>query len=58
MDATFYLDGAVFNYRVAAVIVKDGHVLIHRQGTDSYWALPGGRVEFMEDSQTSTIREL
>lgn len=58
MDATFYLEGAVFNYRVAAVIVKDGHVLIHRQGTDSYWALPGGRVEVMEDSQTSIIREL
>ncbi|MEH7444994.1 NUDIX hydrolase [Bacillus sp. JJ1122] len=58
MDATFYLEGAVFNYRVAAVIVKDGHVLIHKQGTDSYWALPGGRVEVMEDSQTSIIREM
>ncbi|MEH7884298.1 NUDIX hydrolase [Bacillus sp. JJ1609] len=58
MDATFYLEGAVFNYRVAAVIVKNGHVLIHKQGTDSYWALPGGRVEVMEDSQTSIIREV
>jgi len=58
MDATFYLEGAVFNYRVAAVIVKDGHVLIHRQGTDSYWALPGGRVEVMEDSQSSIVREV
>lgn len=58
MDATFQMEKVVFNYRVAAVMVMDGHVLIHRQVTDDHWALPGGRVEVMEDSQTSIIREV
>lgn len=58
MDATFYLESAVFNYRVAAVIEINGHVLIHKQVKDQHWALPGGRVELMEDSQTSIIREI
>ena len=58
MDATFYLEGAVFNYRVAAVIEINGHVLIHKQVKDQHWALPGGRVELMEDSQTSILREI
>jgi 8-oxo-dGTP pyrophosphatase MutT (NUDIX family) len=58
LDATFYIEQAVFNYRVAAVMVVDGHVLIHKQGNDPYWALPGGRVELMEESQASIIREI
>jgi ADP-ribose pyrophosphatase YjhB (NUDIX family) len=58
MDATFYLENNVFNYRVAAVMVVNNHVLIHRQAGDDHWALPGGRVTVMEDSQTSIIREV
>ncbi|WP_079508630.1 NUDIX hydrolase [Mesobacillus jeotgali] len=58
MDATFYLENTVFNYRVAAVMVVNNHVLIHRQSMEDHWALPGGRVTVMEDSQTSIIREI
>jgi 8-oxo-dGTP pyrophosphatase MutT (NUDIX family) len=58
MDATFYMDKAVFNYRVAAVMIVDNHVLIHKQVKDEHWALPGGRVELLEDSQTSVVREV
>lgn len=58
MDATFYMEKAVFNYRVAAVMVEDNHVLIHKQAKDEHWALPGGRVELLEDSQTSVVREV
>ncbi|MBT2680189.1 NUDIX hydrolase [Bacillus sp. ISL-35] len=58
MDATFYMEKTVFNYRVAAVMVVNNHVLIHRQATDEHWALPGGRVTVMEDSQTSIVREV
>lgn len=58
MDATFYMEKAVFNYRVAAVMIVDNHVLIHRQTKDEHWALPGGRVELQEDSQTSVVREV
>jgi 8-oxo-dGTP pyrophosphatase MutT (NUDIX family) len=58
MDATFYMETAVFNYRVAAIMIVDGHVLIHKQVKDNHWALPGGRVELLEDSQTSIVREV
>ena len=58
MDATFHMEKAVFNYRVAAIMIVDNHVLIHKQARDEYWALPGGRVELLEDSQTSVVREV
>jgi 8-oxo-dGTP pyrophosphatase MutT (NUDIX family) len=58
MDATFYMEKAVFNYRVAAVMIVDNHVLIHKQAKDEHWALPGGRVELQEDSKTSVVREV
>jgi 8-oxo-dGTP pyrophosphatase MutT (NUDIX family) len=58
MDATFYMETAVFNYRVAAIMIVDNHVLIHKQVKDEHWALPGGRVELLEDSQTSIVREV
>ncbi|WLR57487.1 NUDIX hydrolase [Mesobacillus subterraneus] len=58
MDTTFYIEKAVFNYRVAAVMIVDNHVLIHKQVKDEHWALPGGRVELLEDSQTSVVREV
>jgi 8-oxo-dGTP pyrophosphatase MutT (NUDIX family) len=58
MDATFYMEKAVFNYRVAAVMIVDNHVLIHKQVKDEHWALPGGRVELQEDSKTSVVREV
>ncbi|WHX42463.1 NUDIX hydrolase [Mesobacillus sp. AQ2] len=58
MDATFYMEKTVFNYRVAAVMIVNNHILIHRQADDEHWALPGGRVTVMEDSQTSIVREV
>lgn len=58
MDATFYMEKTVFNYRVAAVMVVNNHILVHRQADDDHWALPGGRVTVMEDSHTSIVREV
>ena len=58
MDAVFQLEHAVFNYRVAGILIKNEHVLIHKQVNDLHWAIPGGRVEVLEDSQTSIIREM
>jgi 8-oxo-dGTP pyrophosphatase MutT (NUDIX family) len=58
MDATFNLEKAVFNYRVAAIMIENNHVLIHKQINDKHWALPGGRVEILEDSQTCIKREI
>ncbi|MFQ3231776.1 NUDIX hydrolase [Reinekea sp.] len=47
-----------FNYRSAAVIIHDGHVLIHKSEKDNFWALPGGRVEFFESSEDTIPREM
>ena len=47
-----------FNYRSAAVIVHENHVLIHRAMQDDFWALPGGRVEFLENSDQTVTREI
>ncbi|UOE95833.1 NUDIX hydrolase [Alkalihalobacillus sp. LMS39] len=58
MDITFYLEQGVFNYRAAAILIKDHHVLLHKQKDDKYWALPGGRVELMEDSSHCIKREM
>jgi len=47
-----------FNFRSAAVIIHDDHVLIHRSEKDDFWALPGGRVEFFETSEDTIPREI
>lgn len=47
-----------FNYRSAAVILCDRHVLLHRARADDFWALPGGRVEFMECADQAVVREI
>ncbi|EGQ8107466.1 TPA: NUDIX hydrolase [Vibrio parahaemolyticus] len=49
---------ARFNFRSVAVIIHDEHVLLHRNINDSFWALPGGRVEFFENSDMTLNREL
>ena len=55
---SFPIDGQRFNYRVAAVIVVDGHVLICDEDDDGYCMLPGGRVELGEPSRLSLEREI
>jgi ADP-ribose pyrophosphatase YjhB (NUDIX family) len=48
----------LFNHRVAGVALRDGHVLVCREGDDDFTLLPGGRVEFGESSRTSLEREV
>lgn len=55
---SFRADARRFNYRVAAVIVRDDHVLICREEEDDYTLLPGGRVEHGERSDESLAREI
>jgi len=47
-----------FNYRVAAVALHEGHVLVCREDDDDYVMLPGGRVEFGEASAAALVREI
>lgn len=55
---SFSIDGQRFNFRVAAVIIVDGHVLICDENDDGYSMLPGGRVEMGESAALSLQREI
>lgn len=55
---TFDLDGGKFNFRTVGAIVHNGNVLLHRGEQDGFWTLPGGRVEFGEDTATALVREM
>lgn len=46
-----------FHYRAAAIVVDDGHLLLHRLQGDTFWALPGGRVEEGEAAADTIGRE-
>jgi ADP-ribose pyrophosphatase YjhB (NUDIX family) len=47
-----------FNFRTAAVLAQDGHVLLHTMEDSDYWILPGGRVELGETSIGALQREM
>lgn len=55
---SFPIEGRRFYYRVAAVIIVEGHVLICDEDDDGYCMLPGGRVELGEASRRSLEREI
>jgi 8-oxo-dGTP pyrophosphatase MutT (NUDIX family) len=55
---SFPIAGQRFNFRVAGIIIADGHVLVCREDDDDYTMLPGGRIELGEDSRLSLTREM
>ncbi len=55
---SFPIEGQRFNFRVAAIIIAEGHVLVCREDDDDYVMLPGGRIELGEDSRISLEREI
>ena len=55
---SFPVAGTCFNYRVAGVAMRDGHVLVCREDDDDYCMLPGGRVEMGESSPMALVREM
>ena len=55
---TYVHEAHRFNYRVAAIIVRDRHVLTCREDDDPYVLLPGGRVELGETSDVALAREI
>ncbi|MCL2576777.1 MAG: NUDIX hydrolase [Defluviitaleaceae bacterium] len=54
----FKVNNGKFNFRVAGLIFHDNRILIHRLKRDDFFALPGGRVEFMENTEQTLIREM
>lgn len=47
-----------FNYRVVAVAMHDGSVLLHRADHEPFWTLPGGRAEHGETAEETVKREM
>ena len=56
-DICVMLDWYKFNYRVAAIIKKDGKILLHKSKKDNFYAIPGGRVKVGESSIKILKRE-
>jgi 8-oxo-dGTP pyrophosphatase MutT (NUDIX family) len=46
-----------FNIRTVGVAIHNEQVLIHRAVHDTWWSLPGGRVELHESSSDALVRE-
>ena len=55
---SFVVGASRFNYRVAGIAVREGHVLVCREDEDDYVMLPGGRVEMGEPSPVALAREI
>ena len=60
MDCTFQTEQGYFNYRVGAIIVKNGKALMARNPQDKrvYYYSVGGRVLFGEELTDAIVREL
>jgi len=55
---TFKLEGGKFNVRVAGLLFNNDRLLIHKLKSDDFYCLPGGRLEFMENTESTIIREM
>ena len=58
MDISFKTPHGRFNYRVSAVIIRNGCLLTMQDNAYSYSYLPGGRVKMGETTETAMHREL
>ena len=58
MDISFTAGDAAFNLRVAAMIVREGRILILQDEGIPHDYLPGGRVHLGETAEAALAREL
>ena len=58
MDISIKATAGAFNYRVAALIVHEAHILVMQDEGIPHDYLPGGRVHLHEPAETALSREL
>ena len=58
MDISIKATAGEFNYRVAAMIVHEDHILVMQDEGIPHDYLPGGRVHLHEPAETALSREL
>lgn len=58
MDISFKTEQGHFNYRVAGLIIHNGHILIMKDETSPYYYIPGGRVSLHESAEEAIKREI
>jgi 8-oxo-dGTP pyrophosphatase MutT (NUDIX family) len=54
---SFRINSHRFHFRAAAIALERGHLLLHKLEGDTFWALPGGRVEAGEEASQTIVRE-
>jgi 8-oxo-dGTP pyrophosphatase MutT (NUDIX family) len=57
-DICVEIEGYTLNVRVAAIMRKDGSILVHQLPDGDFWFLPGGRVAVGETFRDALAREL
>lgn len=58
MDISFITESGKFNYRVCAVMITDGKILVMHDERSPYYYLPGGRVKMGETAEQAVVREI
>ncbi len=57
-DLTFQAPEGTFNYRVCALLIHDGRLLVMKDSDISHYYLPCGRARFGETAEAAVAREL
>lgn len=58
MDITVDVEGQMLNVRTAMCIIHNNKLLTHRNINSNHYAIPGGRIQIGEDSETALKREI
>ncbi len=58
MDLTFQTKEGKFNYRVGAIIINNGNILLVKNPKSTYFYSVGGRVHFNETCEEAVRREV
>ncbi len=55
---SFDIDDYRYNLRAAAIILDGDRVLLHKIEGDTFWCVPGGRVDAGEQAAVTVVREM